>query len=580
MRGLPPPTPHAKERRVTKSERYRTQPRAAWKRALIAVPVVGISVLGLAAGAAIGKRLATGASADDYAFFDELVEVKHLLSQRYVDAPDDARLREGAIRGMVEALDDPYTVYVPAAEQRNFNKDLTGEYVGIGAQVNQQEGWLTIVSPLEDSPAFRAGLMAEDRVVEIDGKSTQGLSVDECIDLLLGEPGTSVVLTVERSGERSQITIVRERIKTRAVKGFRRSDADPNAWDYLIDPNRRIAYIRLTQFTPGCADEVEAALRSVGADSGALGGLVLDLRFNPGGLLNEAEKIADLFLAEGVIVSTRGRAHPEQVRRAEAPGTLPDFPIVLLLNGQSASASEVLAGALVENNRAVAVGTRSFGKGSVQSVLHLPSGNGSELKLTEQGYYLPSGRSLSRKDDSPAWGVDPTDGFYVPVTDAELIAMLEVRRKNEVLRAAGGTPPTGNWSDPEWVLEELKDAQLAAAVKAMRGKIDTGAWVKTGQAGQAVTAIGLAEAARLTQLRERMLRELDRTDRRLEALESAVGEVKPQDLWADSAEVSGGVVEIRDKNGALIATLDVTGPDLERWLVDAPVKPRPATPQR
>lgn len=558
------------ERRTTRSAR------PAWKRALIAVPVLGVCVLGLAAGAALGKRLAGGGFADDYAFFDEIIEVRQLLTQRYIDAPDQARLREGAIRGMVEALNDPYTTYVPASEQRNFAKDLTGEYVGIGAQVNIQQGWLTIVSPLEDSPAYHAGLMAEDRVVEIDGVTTQNLALDACVEKLLGEPGTTVTLTIERAGERSTVKIVREKIKTRAVKGVHRSDADPNAWDFMIDPARKIAYVRLTQFTPGCAQEVAAALRSVGADAGRLRGLVLDLRFNPGGLLREAEELADLFLKEGVIVSTRGRVHAEDVRRARAPGTMPDFPIVVLINGQSASASEVLAGALVENNRAIAVGTRTFGKGSVQSVLQIPSGRGSELKLTEQGYYLPSGRSLTRRDDSPTWGVDPTEGFFLPMSDAELTAMLEVRRRNEVLRAAPGKPVSaGDWSNPDWVLSELKDPQLAAAVRAMQGRLDTGEWVRTGQAVDPAQATGVAEANRLRQLRERMLREIDRTERRLEALEGLVGSVPPPDLWDDSINVVGGVIEIRTKDGTLVTTLDITGPDLERWLADAPVRPRP-----
>lgn len=557
------------ERRTTRS------PRAAWKRALIAVPVVGVCVLGLAAGAAVGKRLAGQGFADDYAFFDEIIEVRQLLTQRYIDAPDQARLREGAIRGMVEALNDPYTTYVPAADQRNFAKDLTGEYVGIGAQVNIQQGWLTIVSPLEDSPAYHAGLMAEDRVVEIDGVTTQDLALDACVEKLLGEPGTTVTLTIERAGERSTVKIVREKIKTRAVKGVHRTDADPNAWDFMIDPARKIAYVRLTQFTPGCAQEVAMALRSVGADAGRLRGLVLDVRFNPGGLLREAEELADLFLKEGVIVSTRGRVHAEDVRRARGPGTMPDFPIVVLINGQSASASEVLAGALVENNRAIAVGTRTFGKGSVQSVLQIPSGRGSELKLTEQGYYLPSGRSLTRRDDSPTWGVDPTDGFFLPMSDAELTSMLEVRRRNEVLRAAPGRPVSaGDWSNPDWVLSELKDPQLAAAVRAMQGRLDTGEWVRTGQAVDPAQATGVAEANRLRQLRERMLREIDRTERRLEALEGLVGAVPPPDLWDDSINVAGGVLEIRTKDGTLVTTLDITGPDLERWLADAPVRPR------
>lgn len=586
--------------------------------------VMGIT--GLAATLAASQRMG-GWSGDDYKFFDELVEVKHIISQRYVDVPDEKALRQGAIAGMVEALNDPYTVYVPASEQRDFNKDLTGEYVGIGASVNIQNGWLTIVSPLEDSPAFRSGLMAEDRVVAIGGVSTQNKAVDDCVELLMGEPGTPVVLSVERKGQKIELTVIRDRIKTRSVKGVHRSSKDAGAWDYFIDPARKIAYVRLSQFTPKCAEEVENALKSVGADKGELKGLVLDLRFNPGGLLNEAEAIADLFLENGVIVSTRGRAFAEKITRAKAPGTLPDFPITVLVNGSSASASEVLAGALVENNRATVVGTRSYGKGSVQSVLELPSGGGSELKITEQGYYLPSGRSITRKDASSQWGVDPSEGFYVPMTDVQVGEMLEVRRKEEVIRflneqseagipvsaseqaipgtqtppappsavngaatdpatastPAAATTPTPvpqsvNWNDPDSILAYLKDPQLAAAVKALQVKIDTGSWQPTGETNSQDKKIAGAELERLNQFQQRLIRELERTERRITAIETVAGdEAKPlADLWEDDLDLTGGMLIIKDKEGKTITTLDITGNNLERWLVDADIKKRAA----
>ncbi|MBL9000030.1 MAG: S41 family peptidase [Phycisphaerae bacterium] len=542
-------------------------------------------ITGLAATFAASHRL--GITADDYKFFDELIEVKHAITTKYVESPDESALREGAIKGMVEALNDPYTVYVPASDKREFNKSLTGEYVGIGSSVNVIDGWLTIISPLEDSPSFRAGLMADDRVVAIDGKSTQNLSVDACIDLLMGEPKTPVVLTIERKGVRQEITVVRDRIKTRSVKGFHRSAADPNAWDFMIDPVRRIGYIRLTQFTPKCAAEVEQALVSMGADGGKLNGLVLDLRWNPGGLLSEAEAIADLFLEKGVIVSTRGRAYAEKITRAKPEGTLPDFPIAVLINGASASASEVLSGALAENNRAIIVGTRSFGKGSVQSVIELPSGRGSELKITEQGYYLPSGRSITRKDDSPTWGVDPSDGFYVPMTDEETVAMLEVRRREEVLRhsqesgeTAADNQPVVNWSEGDSILAALKDKQLAAAVRAVALKVDTGSWEAVGEKEAQAGRIAGAELFRANQYRERLLRELARNEKRIDALESAAGGSEPTapDLWTNEVDLSGGVMEIRDKDGNVVAVLDITGNNLERYLFDADVKKRNQSP--
>jgi carboxyl-terminal processing protease len=554
------------------------------------------SALVLVLGAAVlGSTLAISQRGNDYNFFDELIEVKQLISQRYVDKVDDKTekaLREGAIKGMVEALNDPYTIYVPASDKSQFNKDLTGEYVGIGALVNGQDGWLTIVSPLEDSPAFKSGLLAGDRLVEVEGTTTQNLAMDKCVDLLMGQPGSQVHVVVERDGQKFPLTITREHIKTRNVKGFHRDPADPNSWQYLIDPTHKIAYLRLTQFTPGCAAELEKALDSVGADKGELKGLVLDLRGNPGGLLNEAEAIADLFLDDGVIVSTKGRAYQEKITRAHKEGTLPNFPIALLINGQSASASEVLAGALTENSRAIAVGARSFGKGSVQVVLDLPSGKGSELKITEQGYYLPSGRSISRKDDSANWGVDPTDGFYVPMTDQQTIAMLEVRRKEEIINAkkdqgekvpekiekaadpkAAASP--ADWSNPDWILTALKDDQLSAAVRAVQAKVDKGEWTPTGEKGQQTGKIATAELSNLRIFHERLIRELTRTEKRMDAIETASPEAKAspvKDLWADTVDLTGGTIEIKDKAGKVVATLEVTGNNVERWLLDADVK--------
>ncbi len=549
-------------------------------------------------GAVLGSTLAISHRTTDYAFFDELIEVKQLISSRYVDSPDEKALREGAIKGMVEALNDPYTIYVPSSDTSQFNKDLTGEYIGIGALVNGQDGWLTIVSPLEDSPAFRSGLMPQDRIVAVEGKTTENLAIDKCVDLLMGQPGSVVHLTVERQGERFPLEITRERIKTRNVKGFHRDAADPNTWQYMIDPVRQIAYVRLTQFTPNCAQELFTALRSVGADTGDLKGLVLDLRGNPGGLLNEAEAIADLFLEDGIIVSTRGRAYQEKVTRAHRDGTLPNFPMAVLVDGQSASASEVLAGALTENNRAIVVGSRSFGKGSVQLVVELPSGKGSELKMTEQGYFLPSGRSLSRKDDSASWGVDPTEGFYVPVTPQQVNAMMEVRRREEIIssRKAAGQPVSeaaetagdpksaatpADWSNPEWILTALKDEQLSAAIKAVQGKIDTGKWTATGEKGVETGKISIAELQQLRLFHERLERELVRTEKRMDAIEAAspVAKDAPKpDLWADTIDLTGGKLEVRDKDGKVIATLNITGNNLERWLLDADVK-KPAEPE-
>ncbi|MFO0860775.1 MAG: S41 family peptidase [Phycisphaerales bacterium] len=542
-----------------------------------------ISLVGVLGLAVAGSTIALTRKPAELQFFDPIIDVKSTLGGLYVDKLSDEQLKkmqDGAINGMVEALGDPYTIYVPADKVREFNKDLTGEYVGIGASVNTRDGWLTIVSPLEDSPAYKAGIMADDRIIEIDGKSTQGLSVEECIDKLVGVAGTPVNIIIERKGEKIPMTLTRAAIKTRSVKGVHRQTDDAEKWDFTIDPIRRIGYIRLTQFTPGCAEEILNALIAAGVNdpdpSKRLQGVILDLRDNGGGVLEEAIAIADMFLREGIIVSTRGRNFPERVARAQDKGTLPDIPMVLLINGSSASASEVLAGALVENNRAVAIGTRSYGKGSVQSVRKLPNGNGAELKVTEQGYYLPSGRSLTRKDTSAEWGVDPSKGFFVPMTDKELIDMYRVRRDLEIIRSADGKTATPeDWSNADWIMSYLKDPQLSAAVKAVQGKIDAGDWKPTGKEGVAGSQIAFDELSRARKLQQQLTREQIRVEKRIEALETASGDLakaKPGDLWPEDADLSGGKMQITDKDGKVIATLEITGNNLQRWLLDADVR--------
>ncbi|MBY0111795.1 MAG: S41 family peptidase [Phycisphaerales bacterium] len=568
-----------------------------------------MSLIGVLAVAVAGSTIALTQKPAELQFFDPIIDVKTTLSGLYVEKLTDEQLKkmqDGAINGMVEALGDPYTIYVPGDKVGNFNKDLTGEYVGIGASINIRDGWLTIVSPLEDSPAYRAGIMAEDRVIEIEGKTTQGLSADECISKLIGVAGTKVNIVIERKGEKIPMTLTRAPIKTRSVKGVHRLEKDAEKWDFRIDPVRRVGYVRLTQFTPGCAEEILNALLDAGVNDSdpnkRLQGVIIDLRDNGGGVLEEAIAIADLFLTEGTIVSTRGRSFPERVAKAVEKGTLPNVPLAVLVNGSSASASEVLAGALVENNRAIAIGTRSFGKGSVQSVRKLPNGNGAELKVTEQGYYLPSGRSITRKDTSAEWGVDPTKGYFVPMTDKELIEMYRVRRELEIIRANGGAGPSGaatpteqDWSNPDWILSFLKDPQLSAAVKAVQGKIDTGEWKPTGKEGVVGTQIAFDELTRARRLQQQLEREMIRVDRRIEALETASADLaksKVGDLWPQDADLTGGKLQITDKDGKVIATLDITGNNLQRWLIDADVKkpegeskpvaanPAPATPDK
>ncbi len=551
------------------------------------------SLLAILGVAVIGSTVAV-TSRRDYAFFDPLVAVKSIVSQRFVETPDETAMQLGAIQGMIEALKDPYTEYVPPSAIREFNKDLTGDYVGIGIQIIPRDGWLTMISPLEDTPAFKAGIMPDDRIVEIEGTSTFGKTGDECVELLAGEPGKPVNIVIERAGERIPLTIVRERIVTKTVKGFHfqsggKGGADaphepgaangPNGnggkWQYLVDPGRKIAYMRLTQFTPTSAAETAAAMRAMGADKGEIGGLILDLRWSPGGVLTDAVDIADLFLGAGVVCTTKGRAVAEEIYRSQDAGTLPDFPVAVLVNGASASASEIVAGALQEANRAVVVGTRTFGKGLVQSVISVPGSKGAQLKITEQRYYLASGKLIQRTDESAEWGVDPTDGFYVPMTDEQMLDLVRVRREQEQLNRAQGGAADERWSDPDWIVERLKDPQLAAALKAVQGKIDGGSWQPTGQSLVKGEAIAADELKRTRLARERFLRDLTRLDERIEALETAAEtgqQPTPRDFWPDDVDLMGGTLQVLDKDGKPVATLKITGNNLERWLIDADVE--------
>lgn len=524
-----------------------------------------VAILGVAV---VGSTFAL--TRTPYSFFDPLVEVESLIAHRYVTEPDEKAMQDGAIAGMLDALKDPYTVYVPASETKEFTKGLTGDYVGIGVQVVIKEGWLTVVTPLEDTPAFNAGILAEDRIVEIDGKSTFGLSADKCVDMLSGESGAEVSIVIEREGQKVPYKLTRERVVAKTVKGFHRDDSTKGAWQFFIDSSRSIAYLRLTQFTPTSAEEVHDALVSIGADKGDVKGLILDLRWNPGGVLSDATDIADLFLESGIIVSTKGRSKPEEITRAKEEGTLPKFPIALLINGSSASASEVLSGALVENDRAIAIGTRSFGKGLVQAVISLPSGAG-QLKVTEQRYYLPSGRCIQRDDTSSEWGVDPTPGFYVPMTDEQTVAMLKERRNQDAIGRHKGDAGE-KWSDPDWIVDRLKDMQLAAALKAVQQRLDSGKWLPTGQPLPKGSALASQDLEKSNRLRERLEKELVKLDKKIDDLETASStQATPTDLWPDT-DLTGGHVDVYDKSGKLISHLTITGPDLERWLIEADVK--------
>jgi len=545
--------------------------------------------------------LAAAERANDYTLFDPVVDVEHLISRHFfreLSDEDLAAMQLGAINGMIEVLDDRYTQYIPARKLADFDKQVRGEYAGIGAEVITEDGWLKIVSPMEDSPAYRTGIQADDFVVAVDGTSTWQRNVNDVIKSLVGAPGTPVLLTIERTmnagdpppsakdpsvpgelgdapgpaddAQRFDLQVVRERIVAPTVKGVHR---DAEKWSYWIDPASHIGYVRVTQFTDGTIPELETACRQLVADG--LQGFILDLRFNGGGSLFAAIRMADLFLTNGKIVETRGRTGQGDRYIANERGTLPDFPMIVLANGQSASASEIVSGALQDNKRAAILGERTFGKGIVQSMYRLPSGAG-QLKVTEQYYYLPSGRLLHRTDDSSEWGVDPNPGMYVPMTNQEYSQVFRIRQQEEIIRPNGDSDETvANWNDAQWILNHLKDKQLTAAVTAIRGKLDTGEWPAVGDDTNQGDAVKIAELQREQRRLQLIQRELLHTQRRIDALAAAEPDAHaaPPDLIPDERDLTGGTLRVLSADGQTIANLSITGPNLEAWLSGAPLKP-------
>jgi len=532
-------------------------------------PILMITLLG---AVLVQLALANADRSSNYEWFDPIVDIRHLIIERFVDEPDDTAMQTAMIRSMIRTLDDPYTVYVPPSKERDFNKELRGTYVGIGAEVNQLNGFLTIVTPMDDSPALEAGVRAGDIVLEIEGVSTFEQPRDESINMLLGEAGTPVVILVRHlDGTEERITIVRRQIVARTVRGVRR---EGEAWNYWLDPKLGIAYVRLSQFTNASADELQTVFDQLGNDD--LNGLIFDVRDNPGGDLAVAIKVTNLFLSEGVVVSLKGRKQRERSWSADAEGTLPNFPMVVLINGRSASAAEILAGALQDNGRAKVLGSRSFGKGSVQEVHELPFHRGT-LKLTSARYYLPSGRNLSRESDSIVWGVDPDPGFVVPMSDDEYRQMLVARREYEVIRAQ--TNHDGQeWASSQWIQQAVKDRHLAAALDAIQSRLQGDEWPVVGEDEAGVLALE-QEIGRWIKERRRIMTRLDEVETRLMDLNNLAAKAGRPPLLPPEIETDDATLTIRDKHGNLIGAYRLEEGDLELALRQIRLSPIDAAQQ-
>lgn len=345
---------------------------------------------------------------DRYADLQNFTKVLNLIQQYYVEEVDTRKLIYGAIKGMLREL-DPHTNFMPPDMFKEFENETSGEFGGLGIEISVQNGILTIISPIEDTPAFKAGIKAGDKVVSINGHSTKGMSLAEASQYLRGKKGTKVVLKIVREGSEDpmDISIERGTVKIRSVK--------------YTDLEGGYAYVKVTSFIENTARDLEKTIEEHLSKNKKVEGLLIDLRKNPGGLLDQAIKISDMFLKEGVIVSTMGRdGKDKDVVSATKRGKHTDFPIVVLVDQYSASASEIVSGALQDNKRALIVGERTFGKGSVQSIVKLQDGSG--LKLTVARYYTPKGISIQ------AEGITPD--IEIEEIDAETFAKAVIKSKS------------------------------------------------------------------------------------------------------------------------------------------------------
>ncbi len=394
---------------------------------------------------------ATAAPGDLYRQLNLFGDVFEKIRTDYVEKPDDQKLIESAINGMLQSL-DPHSSYMDAKSFKDMQVQTRGEFGGLGIEVTMEEGLVKVVTPIDDTPAARGGVMAGDIIVQIDDEQVQGLSLNQAVEKMRGPVNSSVRLKIVRKGasDTVDITLVRDTIRIRAVR-YRTEDD--------------VGYIRITQFNEQTFENLKTALDSLTKEIPAdrLKGFVLDLRNNPGGLLDQAISVSDAFLERGEIVSTRGR-NPDEAQRynARAGDLSKGKPVVVLVNGGSASASEIVAGALQDHKRATVVGTRSFGKGSVQTIVPL-GGNGA-LRMTTARYYTPSGRSIQAK------GIEP-DIQVLPDVPPELKGKDETKGE-AALRGHLKNGEEERGGSSAYVPPDPKnDKQLNYAFDLLRGKV-------------------------------------------------------------------------------------------------------------
>ena len=382
--------------------------------------VLGIGI-GISSAVLAGKDKADVVIDTETLPYEDLrtfTEIFGRIKRDYVEPVSDKKLLEDAIRGMLSGL-DPHSAYLLGEEYQELKEGTTGQFGGLGIEVTMENGFIKVVSPIDDTPAQKAGIKTGDLIIKLDDKPVKGMSLNDSVKLMRGEPGSKIVLTIVREGEEAplKLTLARDVIKVKSVKSK--------------SLDKGYGYVRISSFQSGTGDSLKEALATLKKENGgSLKGLVLDLRNNPGGVLNAAVDVSDAFMKSGLIVYTQGRIENSEMRfNAAGDDLINDAPIVVLINAGSASASEIVAGALQDQKRAIIMGEKSFGKGSVQTIL--PTSNGAAVKLTTARYYTPSGRSIQAEGIEPdialsrvkLEALDKTD--FRPIKEADLSHHLQ-----------------------------------------------------------------------------------------------------------------------------------------------------------
>jgi len=407
----------------------------------------------------IHAEISEGERQSTYQQLETFANVLSILQENYVDDIDAKKVMEGAISGMLFSL-DPHSSYLKPEDFKELQEETEGSFSGIGIEVSIEEGILTVVSPIEETPADRAGLKAKDLIIKIDGEPTQSMSPMDAIKKLRGPEGTKVILAIHREGweELKDFTLTRANIPLHSVK------------DSFLEPG--LAYIRITNFQSQTTEEVKNALQKLQKEH-PVNGLILDLRNNPGGLLDQAVSVTDIFLDEGLVVYTKGRVREQNMTfQAHSNGGKNLFPLVVLVNEGSASASEIVTGAIQDHKRGIIVGTKTFGKGSVQTILPLPEGAG--LRMTTARYYTPNGRSIQATGITPdvvvpfASSDDTGKKSKPPVTLKEADLKNHIPNPNQAQEPAQTPEPQTEQEQAPIILNEPDNTEIPAGNSEIR----------------------------------------------------------------------------------------------------------------